>query len=78
MLSAHRCMIIANIGGANVRYGDHKLTTELDSHANILVAGAYSTIISRTGLHAEVVTYSPHLPSRQIENIDVALAYDDP
>ena len=56
-------MMIANIGGISVRYGDHKSTTELDSHANMPVAGAHSTIISQTGLHAEVATYSPDLPS---------------
>ena len=70
--------MMALIGGVNVSDGDHESTTELDSHANMPVAGAHSTIISQTGLYADVAAYSPDLPSRKIKIFDVALAYDDP
>ena len=71
-------MMIALIGGINVSNGDHGLTTELDSHANMPVAGAHSTIISQTGLYANVAAYSPDLPSWKIKIVEVELAYDDP
>ena len=59
-------------------HGDHLSTTELDSHANMPVAGKHSTIICTSGLQAEVAAYSPDLPSRKIDVVDVAWAYDDP
>ena len=76
--SAHLYMMIPNIGGVNVSHSDHKSATELDSHTNMPVAGAHSTIISRTGLYAEVAAYSPNFPHWKIDTVDMALAYDDP
>ena len=58
--------------------GDQFLTTELDSHANVPVAGRHSTIICKSGLQASVSGYSPDLPSQMIDIVDVAWAFDDP
>jgi len=53
--------------------------TELDSHANMAVAGKDCTIIRRSGHYANVTPFSPELPVMEsVEIGDVALAYDDP
>ena len=70
--------MFATIGGVEVGYGDHPSTTELDSHVNMPVAGKHSTTICTSGLQAEVAAYLPDLPSRKIDIVDMACAYDDP
>ena len=53
--------------------------TELDSHANMAVAGANVSIISKSGLVATVTPFSSDLPQMDdVEIGDVAMAYDDP
>ena len=53
--------------------------TELDSHANMAVAGANVSIISKSGLVATVTPFSDDLPPMDnVEIGDVAIAYDDP
>ena len=53
--------------------------TELDSHANMAVAGANVSIISKSGLVATVTPFSPDLPPMDdVEIGDVAIAYDNP
>ena len=53
--------------------------TELDSHANMAVAGGDCTIIARSGHFANVTPFSADLPvMEQVEIGDVAIAYDDP
>ena len=53
--------------------------TELDSHANMAVAGANVSIISKSGLVATVTPFLPDLPAMEdVEIGDVAMAYDDP
>ncbi len=53
--------------------------TELDSHANMAVAGSDCTVIATSGRHATVTPFSSNLPSMDMVEIgDVALAYDDP
>ena len=54
------------------------MTTELDSHANMPVAGKHLTIICTSGLQAEAAAYSSDLPSRNIDIVDLAWAYDVP
>ena len=73
-------MMFATIGGVEMWYSDHPLTTELDSHshASMPVAGKHLTIICTSGFQAEVADYSLDLPSRKIDIVDVAWAYDDP
>jgi hypothetical protein len=57
----------------------HGSLTELDSHANMPVAGCGTTVISSTGCHATVMPFSGTLPSMdKVEIVDVAMAYDDP
>ena len=73
--NARLCEIVANIGNMNVGYGDHYSTTDLDSHANMAVVGSQCAIISRTGLHENVAAYSPDLPCKIIEIVNVAIAY---
>ena len=53
--------------------------TELDSHANMAVAGANVSIISKSGLVATVTPFSDDLPPMDnVEIGDVEIAYDDP
>jgi hypothetical protein len=53
--------------------------TELDSHANMAVAGKDCNIISTSGQYANVTPFSPDLPMMEkVEIGDVAIAYDDP
>ena len=53
--------------------------TELDSHANMAVAGANLSIISKSGLIATVTPFSPDLPAMDdVEIGDVAMVWDDP
>ena len=51
--------LIMAIWAGNIMGTDGKsLTTELDSHANMVVAGKHATIVARTGRHAEVQAFS--------------------
>ena len=53
--------------------------TELDSHANMAVAGANVSIISKSGLIATVTPFSPDLPAMDdVEIGDVAMVWEDP
>ncbi len=53
--------------------------TELDSHANMAVAGANVSIISKKGLVATVTPFLEDLPPMDdVEIGDVAMEYDDP
>jgi len=55
-------LFAARIGGAGIGfYGDLSIT-ELDSHANMAVAGSGCTIISRSGQYANVTPFSAELP----------------
>ena len=53
--------------------------TELDSHANMAVAGRDCTIIAKSGHRATVTPFLADLPvMEQVEIGDVVIAYDDP
>ncbi len=55
--------------------------TELDSHANMAVAGSDCTVIARSESvhHATVTPFSSNLPTMDMVKIgDVAIAYNDP
>jgi hypothetical protein len=55
------------------------LVTELDSHANMFVAGSNTTVIARSGQFATVTPFSPDLPMmEQVEIGDAAMCFDDP
>ena len=74
-------VLAAHIGGAS--WGSwassHGNPTELDSHANMPVAGCGTTVVSTTGRHATVTPFSGTLPSMEkVEIADVAMAFDDP
>ena len=72
-------LFAARIGGTSIGlYGDLSVT-ELDSHANMAVAGSGCTIIARSGQYANVTPFSADLPVlERVEIGDVAIAYDDP
>ena len=54
-------------------------TTELDSHANMVVVGAQATVVSRTGRLAEVRAFSDKCSKLEgIPIVDAAFAYDCP
>ena len=74
-------LVAAHIGGASwgAWTSSHGSLTELDSHANMRVAGCGTTLISTTGRHATVTPFSGTLPSMdKVEIVDVAMAFDDP
>ncbi len=53
--------------------------TELDSHANMVVAGSKTTIIARSGTFANVTPFSKDLQAMDMVEIgDAAMCYDDP
>ena len=54
----------------------HNGTTELDSHANMVVIGA---IIQNTGKYADVNGFSPDVDTMpRVPNVDAVLGYDCP
>ena len=54
-------------------------TTELDSHANMVVIGAQGTIIQKTGKYADVNGFSYDVGTiSRIPIVDAAMAYDCP
>ena len=63
-------------GGAR---GGSAGTTELDSHANMVVIGAQGTIIQQTGRYADVNAFSSDVGTMsRVTIVDVAVAYDCP
>ncbi len=55
------------------------LATELDSHANMAVAGADCTIIVKSGNYADVTPFLEDLlVMKLVEMVDAMMAYDDP
>ena len=52
--------------------------TDLDSHANMFVAGSGVTIIAESGNTASVHGYSDDIPARNIPIVDCALMYQCP
>ncbi len=53
--------------------------TELDSHANMSVAGGGTTVIAKSGHFATVTPFSSDLPFlEKVEIGDAAMCYDDP
>jgi hypothetical protein len=69
----------ARIGGTSIGlYGDLSFT-ELDSHANMAVAGKGCTIIAKSGHYVNVSPFSADLSEMEkVEIVDVAIAYDNP
>ncbi len=73
------CAVCATIGGTRVGSYGGMSAIELDSHANMAVAGRDCTIITTSGQYATVTPFSDELPvMEEIEIGDVAMAYDDP
>ena len=69
----------AQIWGVSMGSYNGLQVTELDSHANMAVAGYDCTVIATSGRYATVTPFSSNLPTMDMVEIgDVALAYDDP
>ena len=52
-------------------------TTELDSHANMVVVGEQATVISDSGIHAEVRAFADDCKTlERVPIVDAAIAYD--
>jgi hypothetical protein len=67
------------IGGASMGSDASLGATELDSHANMAVAGSNCTIIATSGCYANVTPFSSNLPMMEgVEIGDAAIAYDNP
>jgi hypothetical protein len=72
-------VLTASIGGTSLGAYSGQGMTELDSHANMAVAGCDCTVIANSGHYATVTPFSSNLPTMDMVDIcDVALAYDDP
>ncbi len=55
------------------------LATELDSHANMAVAGIDCTSITTSGNHADITPFSTDLPvMKLVKIVDAMIAYNDP
>jgi hypothetical protein len=58
-------------------YSGHQ-ATELDSHANMAVAGCDCTVIARSGYFANITPFHKDLPAMEMVKIGAAMvAYDD-
>ena len=54
-------------------------TTELDSHANMVVVGAQATILNRSGKYAEVRAFSNECSTlEKVPIVDAVIAYECP
>jgi hypothetical protein len=72
-------MRAAQIGGASMGTYYGLNLTELDSHANMSVAGSGSTVIAKSGHFATVTPFSPDLPVLvKVEIEDATMCYDNP
>ncbi len=72
-------MRVATIEGMRLGGYDGQSATELDSHANMAVAGNGVLVISKSGMSATVTPFSLDIPPMEdVEIGDVAMAYDDP
>ncbi len=66
------------IGGASVGLYQGQSVTELDSHANMAVAGQDCTIIARSGHYATVTPFLEDLPvMEKVEIGDVATTNEE-
>jgi hypothetical protein len=72
-------VLVATIGGALLGAYSGQGATELDSHANMVVAGFDCTVIATSGCYATVTPFSSNLRTMDMVEIgDVAIAYNDP
>jgi hypothetical protein len=70
---------VATIEGMRLGGYDGQSATELDSHANMAVAGNGVLVISKSGMSATVTPFSSDIPLMEdVEIGDVAMVYDDP
>jgi hypothetical protein len=72
-------VLAATIGGASMGSDASLGATELDSHANMAVAGSNCMIIATSRHYANITPFSSNLPTMDmVEMGDAAIAYDDP
>ena len=59
--------------------GGEESHTELDLHANMIVFGKHSVVLSYSGRHAEVNVFTPDLDKlHRVPIVDATIAYDWP
>lgn len=80
MPNSHLTSVIRDIWAGNMgKRGDNESTTELDSHANMVVMGRNATVIAWTGETAEVHAFSDECDAlERVPIVDAATAYDCP
>jgi hypothetical protein len=79
IISSVSALRSVKIGGMSTGSYGCMSVTELDSHANMAVAGKDCTIISTSGQYVNVTPFSSDLPMlEKVEIGDVAMAYDCP
>ena len=63
---------------ANVGLDDEEpTTTQLDSHANMAVAGGHATVFGKSGKHCDVRPFSSECSKLEsVPIVDAAVAYD--
>ena len=62
-----------------MRKSEYGLTTELDSHTNMIVIGSQALVIQRTGQSAHVNAFSDEVQGMsEVPIVDAAIAYDCP
>jgi hypothetical protein len=67
----------SKIGGTSIGLYGNLSVTELDSHANMAVAGKGCAIIAKRSQYANVTPFSAELPEMEkVEIGDVAIAYE--
>ena len=74
-------VLAAHISGASWDSwnSSHGSPTELDSHANMPVAGCGMRVVSTTGCHTTLVPFSGISPSMEkVKIADVVMAFDNP
>jgi hypothetical protein len=72
-------VLAATIGGTLIGSDASHGATELDSRANMAIAGSNCTIIATSSCYANVTPFSSNLPTIDMVEIgDVAVAYDNP
>ena len=71
--------LAAMIGGALMGSYGSTGATELDSHANMSVAGSKCRIIATSGCYANVTPFSTNFPKMEMVKIrDTVVAFDNP
>ena len=70
-------MLLSISSGERNENGDHEPQTELDSHANMLVAGRHAYVLARSDWMVNIAPLTPDYKPRTVPLADVAIQYDN-